>query len=224
MNVQGEVSTVNRARTGEPKIRPRASASLFALVMSFAVVSAALFSACASQHFADNGGALPSADKTIYVELFSNLTRVPGVNDEFMPYLKDAIASRGRLTVVDSPAEADLLLSGRILFTAQSPAALSGVYEPLSYGNSLMVSAQLKDRRTGKVIWSAGRISASTQAAAVAQAVVPTAPLFLKQNLRGQDLLQMSDMQVGATQQVVARSQMMQQLASEVYDDMAWGL
>jgi hypothetical protein len=87
-----------------------------------------------------------------------------------------------------------------------------------------MVSAQLKDRRSGKVIWRTGGISASVQSPAVAQAVVPTEPQFLKQNLRGQDLLKMTDMQVGATQQVVARSQMMQQIASELYDDMSYGL
>jgi hypothetical protein len=194
------------------------------LVMSLAALGAVLISACASQRFADNGGSLPSSAKTIYVARFVNLTHVPGINDEFMPELKDAISSRGRLTVVDDPSDADLLLSGTILFTAESPAALSGVYEPLSYGNSIVVSAALKDRRTGKVIWRTSGISGSAQAPAVAQAVVPTAPQFLKQNLRGRDLVRMTDMQVGATQETVARSQMMQQVASELYADMAWGL
>lgn len=217
---------MDRIETGALESGPRPGISLFhsVLVASLSVLGAVVIAACASQHFADNGGSLPSSAKTIYVGLFANLTHVPGANDEFMPYLKDAIASRGRLTVVDDPADADLLLSGTILFTVESPAALSGVYEPLSYGNSIVVSAKLKDRRTGKVIWSSAGISGSTQAPAVAQAVVPTAPQFLKQNLRGQDLLRMTDMQVGATQEAVARTQMMQQVASELYADMAWGL
>jgi hypothetical protein len=58
----------------------------------------------------------------------------------------------------------------------------------------------------------------------VAQAIVPTTPQFLKQNLRGPQLLQMSDMQVAATQEAVAKGNMMQQIASDLYADMSWGL
>ena len=58
----------------------------------------------------------------------------------------------------------------------------------------------------------------------VAQAIVPTTPQFLKQNLHGPQLLQMSDMQVAATQEAVAKGNMMQQIASELYADMSWGL
>jgi hypothetical protein len=67
-------------------------------------------------------------------------------------------------------------------------------------------------------------ISASSQASVVAQAIVPTTPQFLKQNLRGPDILNMTDMQVAATQEAVAKGQMMQQIASELYADMAWGI
>jgi hypothetical protein len=34
----------------------------------------------------------------------------------------------------------------------------------------------------------------------------------------------MSDMQVAATQEAVAKGNMMQQIASELYTDMSWGL
>jgi hypothetical protein len=213
----------------EPDItRRRAQVSICTarrlMCMSMWLLGATVLAACASQHFADNGNAFPSTAKTIYVELFYNQTRVPGINDEFMPYLKDAIASRGRLEVVDDPNDADLVLSGKILFSTEAPVGLNGVYEPLSYGYMLMVAATLKDRRTNKVIWSTTGISESSQAPVVAQAVIPTMPQFLKQNLRGQDLLNMTDMQVAATQQAVTKTQLMQQLASELYADMAWGL
>jgi hypothetical protein len=175
-------------------------------------------------HFADNGGALPSSAKTIYVARFENVTYVSGINDEFMRYMKDAISSRGRLTVVDDPAEADLLLSGKILYAGAAPASLSGVSEPLSYGNTILVAATLTDRRSQAVIWHTNAVSGSSQAPVVAQAIVPTTPQFLKQNLRGPDLLKMTDIQVGATQQAVAKGETMQQIASELYADMAWGL
>ena len=190
--------------------------------MYFALATVAI-NGCA-MHFADNGSALPSSAKTIYVVPFENLTYVSGVNDQFMRYMKDAISSRGRLVVVDDPGQADLLLSGQILYTNAGPASLSGVSEPLSYGNTMIVAATLTDRRTNAVIWSTRSISGSSQASVVAQAIVPTTPQFLKQNLRGPDILKMTDMQVAATQETVAKGQMMQQIASEVYADMSWGL
>jgi hypothetical protein len=190
--------------------------------MYFALATVAI-NGCA-MHFADNGSALPSSAKTIYVAPFENLTYVSGVNDQFMRYMKDAISSRGRLVVVDDPGQADLLLGGKILYTGAAPASLSGVSEPLSYGNTMIVAATLTDRRTNAVIWSTRSISGSSQASVVAQAIVPTTPQFLKQNLRGPDILKMTDMQVAATQETVAKGQMMQQIASEVYADMSWGL
>lgn len=187
-----------------------------------AFLAAVAINGC-SLRFADNGGALPSSAKTIYVARFDNTTYVSGINDQFMRYMKDAISSRGRLTVVDDPDEADLLLSGKIIYAARAPATLSGVSEPLSYGNSILVAAKLVDRRTKKVIWSTNGISASSQAPVVAQAIVPTTPQFLNQNLRGPDFLQMSDMQVAATEEGVSEGQMMQQAAFEIYSDMAYG-
>jgi len=191
-------------------------------LMYFALASLGI-DGCAL-HFADNGTALPSSAKTIYVETFENLTYVSGVNDQFMRYMKDTISSRGRLVVVDDPAQADLLLSGKVIYNMTQPASLSGVSEPLSYGNTMMVAATLTDRRTKAVLWSTRGISASSQASVVAQAIVPTTPQFLKQNLRGPDILNMTDMQVAATQQTVPRGNMMQQMASELYVDMSWGL
>jgi hypothetical protein len=88
----------------------------------------------------------------------------------------------------------------------------------------MIVAATLTDRRTNAVIWSTRSISGSSQASVVAQAIVHTTPQFLKQNLRGPDILKMTDMQVAATQETVAKGQMMQQIASEVYADMSWGL
>jgi hypothetical protein len=197
--------------------------SLMYFRLMFCALAGVAINGCAL-HFADNGGALPSAAKTVYVAPFENLTYVSGVNDQFMRYMKDAISSRGRLAVVDDPEQADLLLSGTIIYTGAAPASLSGVSEPLSYGNTIMVAATLTDRRTKAVIWRTRGISATAQAFVVAQAIVPTTPQFLKQNLRGPDILNMTDMQVAATQQTVAKGQMMQQIASELYADMAWGL
>lgn len=203
----------------------RRAGSLCRSIIAIALLGLAIVTAgSCSLHFADNGGALPSGAKTIYVARFTNLTRVPGINDKFMRYMVNEIDSRGRLTVVDEPAQADLTLTGQILYAGLAPGAFSSIYEPLSYSNNIVVAATLSDSHTHKVIWKTSGISDNAGAAAVAQAIVPTTPQFLQQNLRGSDLLRMTDLQVSATQNALASRQMMQQTAAEVYADMAWGL
>lgn len=192
-------------------------------VFRLLAVGAVLISGCAL-HFADNGGNLPATAHTIYVSRFTNLTRVQGINDQFQQYLKDAVASHGRLAVVNDQSDSDLLLGGRIVYAGSTPTMFNGAYEPLIYANSITVTATLIDRRTGKVLWNGGGITASGQAPAVAQAIVPSTPQFLRQNLRGQDLLNMTDMQVAATQGSLANERMMREVADEIYAEMTLGL
>ena len=82
------------------------------------MVAGLFFSGC-GYHFAASGDALPQGANTIYVSLFTNSTRVTGLNDELMRYVKDEIALHRRLKVVDSPAGADLELSGDVRFVYQ---------------------------------------------------------------------------------------------------------
>src|SRR5260370_7953569 len=89
----------------------------------------AMLSGC-GYHFAGSGDALPSSAETIYVQNFSNHTRQTGINDEFARYVKDEIASHRRLKVVDSPAEADLELSGVIMYPPSSPLHSTPALEP----------------------------------------------------------------------------------------------
>src|ERR1700719_4771426 len=89
-------------------------------------------------HFAGAGDALPSSAQTIYVQQFSNRTRVTGINDEFMRYLKDEIALHRRLKLVDNPAEADLELTGYVRY-ATTPVNFNSVLEPTIYNQSVEV-------------------------------------------------------------------------------------
>jgi hypothetical protein len=187
-----------------------------------AVLLAIAMPSC-SVRFAANG-TLPDSAKTIYVERFANNTRVPGVNDQFMVYLKQEVSSRDRLLLADRSDEADLILRGTVLYYGTEVKTVNSISEPLDYGDTLSVSAQLIDRKSNKVIWSTRAISSSTMVPVVGQAIIPTTPQFLRQNLRGADLANMPDMQVAASEQSSAKQQLMAQAASELYTDMAWGL
>ncbi len=174
-------------------------------------------------HFAAEGSALPAQAKTIYVEKFSNHTRFTGLNDQFMLVLKDEIADRKRLDLTDNPNDADLVLSGEVLYFDSLPGATNAVGEPILYFNSLSANASLTDNHTHRVIWTAHGVNAGGQAPDVAGAVITTSPSFLQQNLRAQDIARLPDMQVAQTQRTATRDQIMQQLAQNLYASMTEG-
>jgi Lipopolysaccharide-assembly len=190
-------------------------------------VASVLLTICAisgcSIRFAANG-TLPSSAKTVCVDRFENHTRVPGVNDQFTLALKEQISQRDRLVVVDDKDDADLILRGAVIYYGTYGKTSNSVAEPLDYADTLSVSAELVDRKSGKMLWSTRGISSSVMVPVVTQAIIPTTPEFLHQNLRGQDLLNMPDIQVAATQQATGQNQLMTQEASELYTDMAWGI
>jgi hypothetical protein len=187
-----------------------------------AAIAALAFSGC-GYHFASSGDALPPSAETIYVSRFNNNTRITGVNDEFMRYVKDEIAMHRRLTVVDSPDNADLELTGEVRLTNQSPSNFNSALEPTSYRNNMTVSAVLKDLRGKKVIWSTHSVGSSQTAPVVAQTVVSTTPTFLQGNLRGGDIRQLTDLQTAQVETAEARDLMMQRLAKSLYVEMAEG-
>ena len=174
-------------------------------------------------HFGASGSNLPSGAETIYVARFTNRTRQTGLNDVFMRYLDDEIAMHRRLRLVDSPAEADLELTGEILAITPLPSSFNSVLEPTIYNQSMTVDAQLKDLRNNRVIWSVSSIGNLQHIPVVAQAVVPTLPTFVQGNLRGSDVAKMTDMQVASTQGALGQDTMMQNVAKNLYASMAEG-
>lgn len=174
-------------------------------------------------HFGASGTNLPVSARTIYVQPFANHTRITSINDQFLRYVKDEIASHKRLELVDSANDADLVLSGSITNSFEIPAAFNSVMEPTMYGETIAISASLRDTHTNKVIWAAERMGDTERYPVVSQSVVTTTPTFLQRNLRAPDISQMTDIQVAATQERSARDQMMTSLARHMYDAMATG-
>jgi hypothetical protein len=192
------------------------------LVAAAAAALAIALGGC-GYHLAASGDALPQNAKTIYVERFANSTRFTGANDELMRYIKDEIAMHDRLQEVDSASQADLVLTGDIESIYTLPSAYNSVLEPTIYAQSISVAAQLRDVKENKIIWQAHGINNSQNAQVVAQTVVTTTPTFQQQNLRGADIAKMQDIQVAQTQNAAARDQMMQNVAKNLYAEMAEG-
>ncbi len=187
------------------------------------MLAAILLASGCGYHFGASGTNLPASAQTIYIARFTNQTRLTGLNDEFMVYLKDEVASHKRLTIVDSPQEADLELTGQIKQSFSTPNAFNSVLEPTQYGETLIVRSWLRDRRTGKLLWSTNGMTNTQNYATVSQNVLSTTPTFLQQNLRSNDIARMSDIQTAETQERGTRTQMMAGLAAHMYDSMATG-
>jgi hypothetical protein len=174
-------------------------------------------------HFAASGSGLPPQAKTIYVEKFTNHTRFTGVDDQLMRYIKDVIADHKRLDLVDSPDQADLVLSGEVTYLDSLPGATNAVGEPILYQESLSANAVLTNRRTHQVVWSSRGIGANEQLPVVSSSVITTSPKFLQQNLRAQDIAKYPDIQLAETQQNFTRGEVMQELAQNLYSSMSEG-
>ena len=187
------------------------------------MLAASLFVSGCGYHFASSGDALPQSAETIYVSRFANSTRVTGINDEFMRYIKDEIAEHRRLKVVDSPDAADLELSGEVRLTNSVPTNFNSALEPTQYTTSMVVSATLRDLHAKKTIWSTHNVSAGEHAPIVPQTTVTTTPTFLQQNLRGNDIANLTDIQTAQSETSASRDVMMQRLAQNLYSEMAEG-
>jgi hypothetical protein len=179
-------------------------------------------SGCGYQ-FGASGTGLPAQAKTIYVEKFTNRTRFTGLDDRFMRYLKDEIADRKRLDVVDSPDDADLLLSGQLIGLQILPTATNAVSEPITYTESLTANATLTDAHTRQTVWQSSGLSSGAHVPVVAGSVITTSPNFLQQNLRAQDIANLPDLQLAQTQNSFSQGDMMQQLAQNLYASMSEG-
>jgi hypothetical protein len=186
-----------------------------------AIVS--LLAAGCGYNFAAEGSGLPPQAKTIYVENFTNRSRFTGINDQLMRYIKDEVANHKRLELVDSASEADLVLTGEVIYADNTPVSFNSVNEPLLYTETITANATLTDAHTHKVIWNSDGISGTEQSPTVASAVVTTSPTFLQQNLRSQDIARMPDLQVAQTQQAASNDQMMESLAQNLYASMSEG-
>lgn len=191
-------------------------------LLGFVIVAALFFAGC-GYHFAASGDALPSSAQTIYVERFGNQTRVTGVNDEVMRYIKDEIDLHRRLKIVDSASAADLELSGAVRFANEVPTNFNSALEPTQYNQSMVLSAMLRDMHTKKTIWTANNISAGEHTPVVPQTTVATTPTFLQQNLRSNDIANLTDIQTAQSETASSREVMMQRLAQNLYAEMAEG-
>jgi len=193
------------------------------LILPLGCIALVVAIAGCGYHFGAEGSGLPPQAKTIYVERFANRSRYTAMEDQFDRYMKDEIAQHKRLELVDDRSQADLVLSGELVYITQLAAATNSVGEPIEYTQTLSANAQLTDQHTKQVIWRSTGLFATDTYAMVSTAVVTTSPEFLQQNLRSQDIANLPDVQLAKTQSDFSQHQNLQGLAQSVYVSMSEG-
>lgn len=122
----------------------------FAAALFFALV----LSSC-GYHLVGTTSFLPDDIENLYVESFRNQTKWVDMDQRLMEALTLEWVRRGRLRLVDSPAKADVILTGAIQRLAVIPVSYDDQGRANEYQMSLQAEVQLKDVRgeDDAVLW-----------------------------------------------------------------------
>jgi outer membrane lipopolysaccharide assembly protein LptE/RlpB len=122
----------------------------FVAALFFALV----LSSC-GYHLVGTTSFLPDDIENLYVESFRNQTKWVDMDQRLMEALTLEWVRRGRLRLVDSPAKADVVLTGVIQRLAVIPVSYDDQGRANEYQMSLQAEVQLKDARgeDDAVLW-----------------------------------------------------------------------
>ena len=118
------------------------------LVIFFA---AAILSGC-GYHLAERTGSFPQGVNTLYVQLFSNHTAEPYLENLVTNAVISRISSKHGVTLVEDEHAADAVLSGRVTGYSVAAVAYNSLDTATLYRTTITVLATLK-RADGKVLW-----------------------------------------------------------------------
>ena len=97
---------------------------------------------------------LPAGTETISIPVFRNQTFEPILENAVTFAVKQEFLGNGRLTVVNNPQEADLILNGTIVSYGLTPLSFDRTRSVvMEYRVRIRVSVTLEDGRTRKVLW-----------------------------------------------------------------------
>jgi outer membrane lipopolysaccharide assembly protein LptE/RlpB len=115
--------------------------------LTAAAVLLLLLSGC-GYHLVGTVSTLPEELETIHVERFQNLSRWADIDQRLVETVTLEWVRRRRLQVVDSPEDADLVLSGVIVRLQVSPVSFDGQGRATEYQMMLTTTVKLSDVRT----------------------------------------------------------------------------
>jgi hypothetical protein len=161
-------------------------------------------------------GIVPKGTETIGIHLFSNHTREIGLEVRLQRAIEDEFRRRGPLRVVQD-SDADVVLSGAIRRFSNVPVAFSPTDEAVQYQGVMQVDLRLVERKSKQVLRQVGTLQASQDFGAVSGTVVATSPHFQRGTIDARDLPNLTNVQIGLTRRREVVTDLIDQMAREVY-------
>lgn len=172
--------------------------------------------ACGYQ-FAGQGSLLPKDAKTLYVEAFVNRSRDVGLDSELSSALRGEFYRRRQLTVVDRVDQADLIISGVIRSLENHVASVNRKDEVLQYESTLTLDVTVRRREPNEIVWRSQGMRLTKIFGGSRAAVVTTSSAFQTGTLNANDVRRMTDIQLTEVERSGARSQLVDDFASELH-------
>lgn len=171
---------------------------------------------------ANRNAELPAEARTISIRLFGNHTRENGLEVHLRRALEDEFRRHGVLRVVPDP-DGDLVLNGDIRRFASVPVAFSGTDVAVQYQGVMQVSLRVTERASKRVVHETKLLQASQDFGAVSDVVVTTSPHFQRGTLNARDLPNLTGVQLAEARRNEALRELLDQVAHDVYLQVAEG-
>lgn len=167
--------------------------------------------------FAGQGSLLPKDAKTLYVEAFVNRSRDVGLDAELSSALRGEFYRRRQLKLVDRLDQADLIVSGVIRNLENHVASVNRKDEVLQYESILTLDVTVRRREPNEIVWRSQGMRLTKIFGGSRAAVVTTSSAFQTGTLNANDVRRMTDIQLTEVERSGARSQLVDDFASELH-------
>lgn len=121
--------------------------------MRILVVIAVLLLAGCGYHLQGRSSNLPPDVQTLYIEMFSNRTMEPLLENYITDRVVDRFARTGTMRLVESPGLADAVLSGTIIRYSTMPISYDRRDVITEYRSIMAIAGTLQQRSDERVLW-----------------------------------------------------------------------
>lgn len=179
------------------------------------VLALSLACGCGYQ-FVGESSLLPKDARSIYVEPFINRSRDVGLDKELTTATRGEFYRRGELRVVDTPEQADVILSGVIRSLDSSVATVNREDEVLQYEAVMILDVTVRRREPDQILWRGQAVRLNQIYGGSRAAVVTTSSEFRTGSLNVSDVRRMTDIQLTESERKAVRVQLMDEFAREL--------
>ncbi len=160
---------------------------------------------------------LPKDAKTVYVEPFINRSRDVGMEKELTSALRGEFYRRGRLRVVDTADQADIIVSGVVRSLETNVASVNRYDEVLQYQAILVLDATLRRREPNEILWRGQALRLAELQPGSRAAVVTTSSEFRTGTLNTNNVRDMTDIQLTEHEKQDARMRLIDNFAKGLH-------